>query len=287
MKIKAGRMVWVLGTLICMILIYILSGCIANPSQEPSAEIVANKFLENSDNLTAYRLNATVAIFQYPDFHTYHLKMYGLRPDRYYIEWSDPDGNTTDVFIVNGTIYWNMTFWRILPAKKESYYSSPFPPYPPNVPMNDYDIVKFVSELTRNNRDTLEKNSTIEEDETTYGIEFHAPYYAGMPNCTVILAIDRQTFLPDRMRVYGSTGSLQQEIMFDDLDINSTIPAGLFDYTPPEDFHITSDLFNRPYPLDPLYYSSLNIGSGKGMGGPLIATPVTTTLPADNPDSRL
>jgi outer membrane lipoprotein-sorting protein len=276
---KTVRILFVTGLLCCLLFFSILAGCISNPEPEPSAGDITAKFLENSDNVTVYRLDATIAIFQYPGFHAYHLETYGVRPYLYYLEWSSPGENDTEVFIVNGTTEWDTTYWRVLPAKKEAYYAIPFSMFP-GPPMDSYDILWFVTDRARNYQGSMIRNATLDDD-TTCGIEYFAPEYAGMKDCTVVLAIDRNTSLPRRMMVYGSTGSLQQDLTFHDLDTDLSIPAGFFDYTPPEDFQATSDIFRRPFPLDPLYYAALNIGRQEKPGGPLTPTPATLAVPGE------
>lgn len=276
---KSGSIFFFIGLLCCLLLFSILTGCTSTRVPEPSAGDIAGQFLVHTDNMTAYRLNATIAIFQYPGFHTYHLETYAVRPNLYHLEWSSPGANDTEVFIVNGTTDWDTTYWRVLPTKKEAYYAIPFSMFP-GPPMYGYDILWFVTDAARNNQGSLKRNITL-EDTTNYGIEYFTPEYAGMKDCTVVLAIDRNTYLPHRMMVYGSTGSLQQDLTFDEIDTDPLIPAGFFDYTPPEDFQATSDLFHRPFPLDPLYYAALNIGRQEKPGGPLTPTPVTLAVPGE------
>ena len=276
---KTAGIFFFIGLLCCLSFCSILAGCTSGPETEPSAEVVAGKFLEHSDNVTEYRLDATIVIYQYPGFHTYNLETYGIRPNLYYLEWSSPGDNDTEVFIVNGTTEWDMTYWRVLPEKNEAYYAIPFSMFP-GPPMYGYDILGFVTDSLRNNQGLLKRNITLDDD-NTYGIEYFTPEYAGMKDCTVALSIDRITYLPHRMMVYGSTGSLQQDLTFDELDVDPSVPAGIFDYTPPEGFQSTSDLFRRPFPLDPLYYAALNIGRQEKPGGPLTPTPVTLAVPGE------
>ncbi|HON81893.1 MAG TPA: hypothetical protein PLN56_06360 [Methanoregulaceae archaeon] len=236
----------VTGSITCMICLSLLSGCISSPVQESSTKMVAARFLENSDNLSEYRINATIKVFQNNEYQKYRLRMFCIRPYQYYIEWSDLKGNITDVFITNGTMN-----WHILPVKNEAYYSyTDFL----SKPMNGYDVVAVISELLNKNIDTLVRNSTVEENGKTYGIEFHSEYYAGMQNCSIILAIDRNTYLPVRMLVYGSTGSLQQDITFDNIDKDSLLlQDNWFNYIPPVTFNVTSDSLKQTSPLYPLY----------------------------------
>jgi outer membrane lipoprotein-sorting protein len=246
-------------------------------SGEPSAEAIASQFLERSDGLTAYHLNATVAVFEYPGFHTYTLDTYAVRPVEYYLEWSDPEENITEVFIVNGTDNVNTLYWRVLPEEREAYYAQPFSSEYPAVSMNSYDILWFVSDQVKKNPGAIVRNTTV-DSASAYGIEVRGSDYAGMQDCTIVFSINRSTALPERMQVYGSTGSLQQEIVFNGIDTDPHIPAGMFDYSPPENFHSSQDLFHRPFPFDRLYYAALNIGSGRGQGLPMPTTPVTTPV---------
>jgi outer membrane lipoprotein-sorting protein len=234
----------VTGSIFCLLF---FSGCLSGPVQEPSPSTVATRFLEKSDNLSAYRLNATITAFQDIELHTYHVNMTGIRPDMYDIEWRDSGGNTSDLFITNGTID-----WHILPVANMAYYShSDFL----SRPTGGYDIMSVVSDLVRQNNYSIVRNSTIEERGRSYGIGFESEYYAGMKNCSIIIAINRQTYLPDRMQVFGSTGSLQQDIIFNDIEKYSSLQTDLFEYTPPDTIDVISNPETQTSPLYPLYFN--------------------------------
>jgi hypothetical protein len=166
----------------------------------------------------------------------------------YYIEWRDSGGNTTDLFITNGTLN-----WHVLPAANLAYFSkSDFL----SRPMSGYDILSVVSDLVNQNANTVVRNSTIEERGESYGIGLESNYYAGMKNCSIVLAINRQTYLPDRMLVFGSTGSLQQDIIFDDIEKDVSFhQTEMFDYTPPATLNVISNPVKRTSPLYPLYFN--------------------------------
>ncbi len=272
-KKKPKMRIYALSAFCLIILFSILSGCTTNVPQEPSAGTIASQYLQRSDALTSYQMNATIHIFEYPGFHTYTLDTYAVRPAEYYLEWSDPEEHITELFVVNGTDNLHTLYWRVLPEEREAYYAQPFSSEYPAVSMNSYDLLGFVSDQVRKNPGSIERNTTV-DSASTYGIEVRDSNYAGMQDCTLVLAIDRSTYLPERIEVYGSTGSLQQEIVFNGIDTDPHIPAGMFDYSPPENFHSSQDLFHRPFPFDRLYYAALNIGNGRGQGLPMRTTPV-------------